>query len=167
MSQGVVGAVLDHQAHRAGLLLHERGVAVAAGRPRAGEVHQGETVERRYAPLQPELPLLLFVDGKRVCEAHPLDRLANNKRRRRALPQPEPAPLRTLKGPRGRTTVLIAAVLAGVGVDAWPAPPRGLPSCRFPGAEARELECRSTTPVRGGYYIAARLKPVTAMSHAG
>ncbi len=59
----------------------------------------GETVERRYAPLQPELPLLLFVDGKRVREAHPLDRLANNKRRRRALPQPEPAPQRTLKGP--------------------------------------------------------------------
>ena len=29
----------------------------------------------------------------------PLDRLANNKRRRRVLPQQEPAPLRTLKGP--------------------------------------------------------------------
>jgi hypothetical protein len=59
----------------------------------------GETVELRYTPLRPELPLLLFVDGKRVCEVYPLDRLANNKRRRRALPQPEAAPQRTLKGP--------------------------------------------------------------------
>ena len=117
MRQGVVGAVLDHQAHRAGLLLHERGVAVAAGRPRAGEVHQGETVERRYAPLQPELPLLLFVDGKRVCEVHPLDRLANNKRRRRALPQPEPAPLRTLKGPLDYITDEYRELVDGHGDD--------------------------------------------------
>ena len=59
----------------------------------------GEKVELRYVPLEPERPLLLYVDGARVCEVWPLDRLANNKRRRRELPQPEPAPLRTLKGP--------------------------------------------------------------------
>ena len=68
----------------------------------------GETVELRYPPLQPELPLLLFVDGKRVCEVHPLDRLANNKRRRRALPQPEAAPQRTLKGPLDSQALLLA-----------------------------------------------------------
>lgn len=39
---------------------------------------------------------MLYEGGRYVCDAHPLDRLANNKRRRRALPQPEPAPQRTL-----------------------------------------------------------------------
>ena len=77
----------------------------------------GERVELRYAPLQPELPLLLFVDGKRVCEVHPLDRLANNKRRRRALPQPEPAPLRTLKGPLDYITDEYRELVDGYGDD--------------------------------------------------
>ena len=59
----------------------------------------GETVELRHVPLMPERPPLLFVDGERICEVFPLDRLANNKRPRRELPQPEPPPQRTLKGP--------------------------------------------------------------------
>lgn len=43
------------------------------------------------ASLRSEEPLLLYVDGARVCEVRPLDRLANHKRKRRALPRPEPA----------------------------------------------------------------------------
>ncbi len=52
-----------------------------------------------------------------VCEAHPLDRLANNKRRRRALPQPEPAPLRTLKGPLDYITDEYRELVDGYGDD--------------------------------------------------
>lgn len=59
----------------------------------------GETVELRHVPLMPERPPLLFVDGERICEVFPLDRLANNKRLRRELEQPEPPPPRMLKGP--------------------------------------------------------------------
>ncbi len=77
----------------------------------------GETVELRYTPLQPEQPLLLFVDGKRVCEVYPLDRLANNKRYRRALPQQEPAPLRTLKGPLDYITDEYRELVDGYGDD--------------------------------------------------
>ena len=75
----------------------------------------GETVDLRYAPLQPERPVMLYVDGKYVCDAHPLDRLANNKRRRRALPRPEPAPERTLKGPLDLITDEYRALVAGYG----------------------------------------------------
>lgn len=59
----------------------------------------GETVELRHVPLMPERPPQLFVDGERICEVFPLDRLANNKRLRRELEQPEPPPPRMLKGP--------------------------------------------------------------------
>lgn len=58
----------------------------------------GMTVELRHAPLLPDEPPWLYVDGVRVCQTTLLDRLANSRRRRRALPQPEVVP-RTRKGP--------------------------------------------------------------------
>jgi hypothetical protein len=67
--------------------------------------------------LEPERPPLLFVDGVRVCEATPLDRLANNKRRRRELPRPESAPLRTLKGPLDYIHDEYKALLRAYGED--------------------------------------------------
>lgn len=75
----------------------------------------GEKVDLRYAPLSPERPVMLYLDGKYVCDAHSLDRLANNKRRRRALPRPEPAPERTLKGPLDLITEEYRALVAGYG----------------------------------------------------
>lgn len=77
----------------------------------------GEKVELRYLPLEPERPPLLYVDGARVCEATPLDRLANNKRPRRELPRPEPAPLRTLKGPLDYIHDEYQALLRAYGED--------------------------------------------------
>ena len=65
----------------------------------------------------PERPPLLYVDGARVCEATPLDRLANNKRPRRELPRPEPAPLRTLKGPLDYIHDEYQALLRAYGED--------------------------------------------------
>ncbi|MCB9706539.1 MAG: DDE-type integrase/transposase/recombinase [Myxococcales bacterium] len=77
----------------------------------------GETVELRYMPLEPARPLLLYVDGARVCEVWPLDRLANNKRPRRELPRPEPAPLRTRKGPLDYIHDEYKALLRAYGED--------------------------------------------------
>lgn len=77
----------------------------------------GEWVDLRYAPLEPERPLLLYVDGARVCEVRPLDRLANNKRKRRQLPRPEPAPRRSLKGPLDYITEEYHALLRAYGDD--------------------------------------------------
>lgn len=73
----------------------------------------GETVDLRFAPLQPERPVMLYEAGRYVCDAHPLDRLANNKRRRRALPQPEPAPQRTLRSPLDLITDEYRELVAG------------------------------------------------------
>jgi hypothetical protein len=56
------------------------------------------TVELRHAPLLPDEPPWLYVDGVRVSQATPLDRLANSRRRRRVLPQPQPVP-HVRKGP--------------------------------------------------------------------
>jgi putative transposase len=72
----------------------------------------GETVDLRFAPLQPDRPPMLYVDGEYVCDVHVLDRLANNKRRRRVLPRPEPAPQRTLKGPLDYITDEYRALVA-------------------------------------------------------
>ena len=77
----------------------------------------GEWVDLRYAPLRPDAPLLLYVDGARVCEVRPLDRLANHKRKRRALPRPEPAPRRTLRGPLDYITDEYHALLRAYGED--------------------------------------------------
>ena len=58
---------------------------------------------------------MLYVDGKFVCDVFRLDRLANNKRPRRALPRPEPAPRRTLKGPLDLITDEYHALLRALG----------------------------------------------------
>jgi len=47
----------------------------------------------------------------------PLDRLANHKRKRRALPRPEPAPRRSLKGPLDYITDEYQALLRAYGDD--------------------------------------------------
>ena len=65
----------------------------------------------------PERPPLLYVDRQRVGEASPLDRLANNKRPRRDLPRPEPAPRRSLKGPLDYITDEYDALLRAFGDD--------------------------------------------------
>jgi cysteine-rich repeat protein len=36
----------------------------------------GQWVDLRYAPQEPERPLLLYVDGARICEVRPLDQIA-------------------------------------------------------------------------------------------
>jgi putative transposase len=77
----------------------------------------GQWVDLRYAPQEPERPLLLYVDGARICEVRPLDRLANHKRKRRALPRPEPAPRRSLKGPLDYITEEYHALLRAYGDD--------------------------------------------------
>lgn len=77
----------------------------------------GQRVELRHAPLLPERPPLLYVDRQRVCEAFPLDRLANNKRPRRDLPRPEPAPRRSIKGPLDYITDEYDALLRAFGDD--------------------------------------------------
>ncbi|MBK8261971.1 MAG: hypothetical protein IPK80_11630 [Nannocystis sp.] len=46
-----------------------------------------------------------------------LDRLANHKRKRRALPRPEPAPRRSLKGPLDYITEEYHALLRAYGDD--------------------------------------------------
>jgi hypothetical protein len=68
-------------------------------------------------PLTPERPPMLYVDGEYICDVHLLDRLANNKRRRRALPRPQPAPERTLKGPLDYITDEYRALVAGYDDD--------------------------------------------------
>lgn len=77
----------------------------------------GQKVWLHHAPLHPERPLLLYVDGRRVCEVFPLDRLANNKKLRRDLPRPEPAPRRSLKGPLDYITDEYSALLRAYGDD--------------------------------------------------
>lgn len=77
----------------------------------------GQRVELRHAPMEPERAPLLHIGGKRVCEAPPLDRLANNKRPRRDLPRPEPAPRRSLKGPLDYITDEYDALLRAFGDD--------------------------------------------------
>ena len=47
----------------------------------------GQWVDLRYAPQEPERPLLLYVDGARICEVRPLDHPAAPR-----APQPAPAP---------------------------------------------------------------------------
>lgn len=77
----------------------------------------GEKVDLRFAPLQPERPVMLYEGGRYVCDAHPLDRLANNKRRRRTLPQQGPAPQRTLRGPLDLITDEYRDLVAGYDDD--------------------------------------------------
>lgn len=84
---------------------------------RGGGEYVGETVELRFAPLRPDLPLLLYVDGARVCEVFPLDRLANHRRPRRDLPQPEPAAPRSRKGPLDYIDDEYQALLRAFGDD--------------------------------------------------
>ena len=74
-----------------------------------------QTVDLRFAPLQPGRPPMLYVDGKYVCDVFPLDRLANNKRPRRVLPRPEPAARRTGKSPLDLITDEYHALLRALG----------------------------------------------------
>lgn len=79
--------------------------------------YAGQTIELRFAPLQPEQPPAIFVDDVRVGVAEPLDLLANSAGRRRPLAQPEPAPRRTLKGPLDYITDEYNALLRAFGED--------------------------------------------------
>jgi transposase InsO family protein len=79
--------------------------------------YAGQTIELRFAPLQPELPPAIFVDDVRVGVAEPLDLVANSSGRRRQLPQPEPPPRRTLKGPLDYITDEYHALLKAFGED--------------------------------------------------
>ena len=79
--------------------------------------YAGQTIELRFAPLQPEQPPAIYVDNLRVGVAEPLDLLANSSGRRRRLAQPEPPPRRTLKGPLDYITDEYNALLHAFGED--------------------------------------------------
>jgi len=76
-----------------------------------------QKIELRYAPLQPEQPPTIFVDGARVGVAEPIDLLANSSGHRRKLAQPELPSRRMLKGPLDYITDEYTALLRAFGED--------------------------------------------------
>ena len=87
----------------------------------AGTWAAGSQGGTRGADRRPPIPLLSMprgragAAGKYVCDVFPLDRLANNKRPRRALPRPEPVPRRTGKSPLDLITDEYHALLRALG----------------------------------------------------